>query len=101
MAAVLGGTRVGIILKGEHGHERGDPSASSGSKLPGGRCLTVVGTEGAADDLLTSVPGIGNVTAHTLIADLPELGQLDRRCIAALVGVAPINRDSGQMRGRR
>jgi transposase len=55
----------------------------------------------AADDLLTSVPGIGNVTAHTLIADLPELGQLDRRCIAALVGVAPINRDSGQMRGRR
>ena len=46
MAAVLGGTRVGIILKGEHGHERGDPSASSGSKLPGDRCLTVVGTEG-------------------------------------------------------
>jgi len=55
----------------------------------------------AADDLLTSVPGVGDVTAHTLIADLPELGQLDRRRIAALVGVAPINRDSGQMRGRR
>jgi transposase len=55
----------------------------------------------AADDLLTSVPGIGDVTAHTLIADLPELGQLDRRRIAALVGVAPINRDSGQMRGKR
>jgi transposase len=55
----------------------------------------------AADDLLTSVPGVGNVTAHTLIADLPELGQLDRRRIAALVGVAPINRDSGQMRGKR
>ena len=55
----------------------------------------------AADDLLTSVPGVGDVTARTLIADLPELGRLDRRRIAALVGVAPVNRDSGQMRGRR
>lgn len=55
----------------------------------------------AADDLLTSVPGVGDITAHTLIADLPELGRLDRRRIAALVGVAPINRDSGQMRGKR
>ena len=54
-----------------------------------------------ADDLLTSVPGVGDVIAHTLIADLPELGQLDRRRIAALVGVAPVNRDSGQMRGKR
>jgi transposase len=55
----------------------------------------------AADDLLTSVPGVGDITSHTLIANLPELGQLDRRRIAALVGVAPLNRDSGQMRGRR
>jgi transposase len=55
----------------------------------------------AADTLLTSVPGVGEVTSHTLIADLPELGQLDRRRLAALVGVAPINRDSGQMRGKR
>jgi transposase len=55
----------------------------------------------AADDLLTSVPGVGDVTAHTLIADLPELGRLDRRRVAALVGVAPVNRDSGQMRGKR
>lgn len=55
----------------------------------------------AADDLLTSVPGVGDVTSRTLIADRPELGQLDRRRIAALVGVAPVNRDSGQMRGRR
>lgn len=54
-----------------------------------------------ADDLLTSVPGVGPVTAHTLIADLPELGQLDRRRLAALVGVAPVNRDSGRMRGTR
>ena len=55
----------------------------------------------AADELLTSVPGVGDVTARTLIAELPELGQLDRRRIAALVGVAPVNRDSGQMRGHR
>jgi transposase len=55
----------------------------------------------ATEDLLRSVPGIGPITASTLIADLPELGRLDRRKIAALVGVAPINRDSGTVRGRR
>ena len=54
-----------------------------------------------AEDLLKSVPGVGDATARTLIADLPELGSLDRRKIAALVGVAPFNRDSGRMRGRR
>lgn len=53
------------------------------------------------ENLLTSVPGIGPVTAHTLIAELPELGQLDRRQIAALAGLAPMNRDSGTLRGRR
>jgi transposase len=53
------------------------------------------------DDLLHSVPGVGDVTAYTLIADLPELGHLDRRKIAALVGVAPFNRESGHWRGRR
>jgi len=53
------------------------------------------------EELLKSVPGIGDVTAQTLIADLPELGQRDRRRIAALVGVAPLNRDSGALRGRR
>jgi transposase len=55
----------------------------------------------AAEDLLASVPGIGKTSARTLIAELPELGSLDRRKIAALVGVAPINRDSGCFRGRR
>jgi transposase len=55
----------------------------------------------AAEDLLTSVPGIGKITARTLIAELPELGRLDRRRIAALVGVAPVNRDSGAWRGPR
>lgn len=52
-------------------------------------------------DLLTSAPGVGTVTASQLVADLPELGQLNRQQIAALVGVAPINRDSGAMRGQR
>jgi transposase len=52
-------------------------------------------------DLLQSVPGIGPATLRTLIAELPELGHLTRRKIAALVGVAPINRDSGTLRGRR
>ncbi len=53
------------------------------------------------EELLTSVPGVGPVTARTLIAELPELGQLDRRKLAALVGVAPFNRDSGTWRGHR
>ena len=55
----------------------------------------------AAEDLLASVPGIGKTSARTLIAELPELGRLDRRRIASLVGVAPVNRDSGTFRGRR
>ena len=53
------------------------------------------------EDLLKSVPGVGDQTARTLIAELPELGRLDRRAIAALVGVAPMNRDSGLWRGKR
>ena len=53
------------------------------------------------EDLLKSVPGVGPVTCFTLIADLPELGRLTRREIAKLVGVAPLSRDSGLMRGRR
>jgi len=53
------------------------------------------------DDLLKSVPGVGPVLSTTLLADLPELGLLNRREIAALVGVAPFNRDSGHIRGQR
>ena len=52
-------------------------------------------------DLLTSMPGIGRSVASTLIGDLPELGALSRRQIAALTGVAPFNRDSGTFRGKR
>jgi transposase len=53
------------------------------------------------ENLLTSAPGIGDVTAHALIAELPELGRLDRRRIAALVGIAPFTRESGRWKGRR
>jgi transposase len=53
------------------------------------------------EDLLRSVPGIGPVVSRTLLAELPELGKLNRKQIAALVGVAPLNRDSGTFRGRR
>jgi len=53
------------------------------------------------DDLLRSVPGIGRVVSSVLMAGLPELGRAARRKLAALVGVAPFNRDSGLMRGRR
>lgn len=53
------------------------------------------------EKLLRSAKSIGRVTAATLLADLPELGQLDRKEIAALVGVAPMNRDSGTKRGHR
>ena len=55
----------------------------------------------ASEDLLRSVPGIGPVLTRTLLAELPELGRLTRRRITALVGLAPLNRDSGKMRGRR
>jgi transposase len=53
------------------------------------------------EHLLKSVPGVGDQTARCLVAELPELGNCSRQQIAALVGVAPINRDSGTMRGRR
>lgn len=53
------------------------------------------------DNLLKSIPGIGPVTAATLLAELPELGSLNRRQIASLSGVAPFNQDSGSMRGKR
>jgi transposase len=53
------------------------------------------------EDLLRSIPGIGPVVARTLLAELPELGTLDRQQVAALAGVAPLNQDSGQRQGKR
>ena len=52
-------------------------------------------------DILSSVPGVGNVTVATLIAEFPELGQINRQQAAALAGLAPFNRDSGKFKGKR
>ena len=53
------------------------------------------------DNLLRSIPGVGPILSATLLSELPELGKLNRRQVAALVGVAPLNRDSGTLRGKR
>jgi transposase len=66
-----------------------------------GRTLRASPVWRAKEDLLRSVPGVGPVVALTLLAELPELGALDRKRIAALVGVAPVVCDSGTLRGRR
>jgi transposase len=55
----------------------------------------------AKSAILTSVPGVGRVVSASLLGSLPELGRLNRKEIAALVGVAPLNWDSGKLRGRR
>ena len=55
----------------------------------------------AQEDLLRPVPGVGKVLARTLLAEVPELGTLSRQQVATLVGVTPLNRDSGTWRGRR
>jgi transposase len=66
-----------------------------------GRTLRASPAWRAKEDLLRSVPGVGPVVALTLLAELPELGALDRKRLAALVGVAPLNADSGTRRGKR
>ncbi len=53
------------------------------------------------DKILQSIPGVGKVMSRTLLADLPEIGTLNRKQISALTGVAPLNRDSGLYKGRR
>ena len=55
----------------------------------------------AKDNLLRSIPGVGPVLSTTLLAEVPELGRLGHKQLAALIGVAPLNRDSGRWRGRR
>ena len=55
----------------------------------------------AKDNLLQSVPGVGPVLSQTILAELPELGKVNSKQVAALVGVAPFNRDSGNLRGKR
>jgi transposase len=75
--------------------EREELDAQLGSYL---KKTTVWGTN---DRLLQSVPGVGIITSLTLLAELPELGTLNRKEIASLVGVAPLNRDSGKMHAKR
>lgn len=55
----------------------------------------------ALSERLSSIKGVGTMTVAALLAEVPELGRISRREISALVGVAPVNRDSGTMRGRR
>lgn len=64
-------------------------------------CIDQVSAYREKDDILQSTPGIGPMVSASLIAQLPELGNLNRREIAALVGVAPLNRDSGKSKGKR
>ncbi|MAQ22687.1 MAG: hypothetical protein CMK83_00555 [Pseudomonadales bacterium] len=52
-------------------------------------------------EILLSMPGVGNTLVYTLLADLPELGELSNKEIAALAGLAPMNRDSGNLKGKR
>lgn len=66
-----------------------------------GRTLRICGIWREKVELLESVPGVGQCTAVSLLASLPELGQLNRRQISALAGVAPFNRDSGHWHGQR
>jgi transposase len=69
-----------------------------------GRIAELIGSDDdwrGRRDVLTSVPGVGAATAGQLIAEMPELGRLNRGQVASLTGLAPVNRDSGSMRGRR
>ncbi|HAM21435.1 MAG TPA: hypothetical protein DCQ04_04030 [Actinobacteria bacterium] len=74
---------------------RSTPSSTRRSRLQ------ATPEDAAKEALVQSVPGVGPVTAATLIGELPELGKLDRRRISALVGLAPMNRDSGRQCGKR
>lgn len=91
-------SRVAAIIEGSMAYRRLQIEGIEGDieeMIRGSRARRV------RDALLRSVPGVGAVTSSVLIAHLPELGRLDGKRIAALVGVAPLNRDSGRMRGRR
>jgi len=66
-----------------------------------GACLRSSDAWRVKDDLLLSIPGVGNITSRSVLSRCPEIGQLTRRQIAKLVGVAPLNNDSGKHRGER
>ena len=76
-------------------------SASRGARYQLTKRLRASPAWRAKDDLLRSIPGVGPTTSATLLAQLPELGTLDRKAIAALAGVPPLANDSGRHRGKR
>ena len=66
-----------------------------------GSCLRNSDAWRVKDDLLQSIPGVGHITSHSVLSRCPEIGKLTRRQIAKLVGIAPLNNDSGKHRGER
>jgi len=97
----LGFARAAQIRRGLQQHIRWLERQLAGVDTDLARTIETSPVWRAAEDLLRSVPGIGPVVSRTLIGALPELGRLNRKQIAALVGVAPHARDSGTLRGRR
>lgn len=115
MSANLGSSFTGIYSASVEGFKNGYAceNLSNHSLLPSRpelcqgidaklhKALQATPEDAAKAALVQSVPGVGPVTAATLIGELPELGKLDRRRISALVGLAPMNRDSGRQCGKR
>jgi transposase len=95
------GRAGGAIRTGTEGHLRWLAARIAALEREIAALIAANATWAATAALLTGVPGVGAVTAATLVADLPELGALTRQEVAALVGVAPLNRDSGKQRGKR
>ena len=86
--AIKGVDRMLAVLKTQLAESSATSTMPCAAPRPGAK----------AEDLSISVPGIGHKIARTLIAEIPELGPLDRHQVAALAGVAPFNRDSGKLR---
>jgi transposase len=83
---------------------RSSPNASPGTRSSSSHTGSAITNSPALrdkEDLLQSIPGVYAIASRTMLALLPELGTLNRQQAAALVGVAPCNRDSGTLRGRR
>ena len=97
----LGFARAPQIRRGLQQHIRWLERQLAGVDTDLGHTIQASPVWRATDNLLRSVPGIGPVVSRTLIGALPELGRLNRKQIAALVGVAPHARDSGTLRGKR
>ena len=100
-AALIGVPRSLKLIKSIDAHIRWLEAQIESQDRDIGNAIQESSVWRAKEDLLQSVPGVGKVTSRTLLSDLPELGTLNRKKIAALAGVAPFNFDSGQSKGRR